>query len=186
MWRLGGLNDYFSWTNDNDRISGQHSCRVLDNGNYMVFDNGNYHNIQYSRALEFSVDTDNWLVTKEWEYRENPDFFTLSRGNIQVLPNGNILICWASNYLPKLTEVRLDGSKAYECNFVKQYPCYRSFRFPWKGKAAVPYLMVEHKQKFITLLFNKFGDQDVVQYNIYNGLEPHPDQIIATDSFKQP
>jgi hypothetical protein len=179
IWRLGGQNDYFEWINDDDRISWQHDIRVLPNGNYTVFDNGNFRTPEYSRALEFSVDTGSWIVTKEWEYRETPDFFASAWGNVQYLPNGNILIGWAWKTLPKVMEVRRDGSKAFQLDYIDHYPSYRAFRFPWKGKAKVPYLMIESASKYITLLINKFGDDNVDHYNIYSGITPHPTQVIA-------
>ena len=42
IWRLGGRHDYFTWINDDERISHQHDIRVLPNGNYTVFDNGKF------------------------------------------------------------------------------------------------------------------------------------------------
>ena len=201
IWRLGGEHDYFTWVNDEYRISCQHDICVLPNGNYTVFDNGNYHNPPFSgndnsykilssdstsyhplfsRALELSVNTGNWTVTKVWEYREIPDHYTWLMGNVQRLPNGNTLINWAESHFPKLTEVRPDGSKAFELNFVDAHWTYRTFRFPWSGKAVQPYLLIEPHEDYITLLFNKFGDSDVSEYRIYGGLNPHPVTRIAT------
>jgi hypothetical protein len=180
IWRLGGEHDYFTWVNDEYRISYQHDIRVLPNGNYTVFDNGNYHDPPFSRALELSVDTTNWTVTKVWEFRNTPDYFTWAMGNVQRLPNGNTLINWAWFGLPKVMEVRPDGSKAFEMDFVDEHDSYRTFRFPWSGKAAVPYLIIEPHEDYITLLFNKFGDTDVSGYRIYGGPSPHPTTRIAT------
>jgi hypothetical protein len=202
IWRLGGEHDYFTWVNDEYRISCQHDIRVLPNGNFTVFDNGNYHqspfsgndngyhilssdsayndNPRFSRALELSVNTGNWTVTKVWEYREIPDHYSWLMGNVQRLPNGNTLINWAESHLPKLTEVRPDGSKAFELNFIDSHWSYRTFRFPWSGKAAVPYLLIEPHEDYITLLFNKFGDSDISEYRIYGGISPHPPARMAT------
>ena len=179
MWRLGGAHDDFTWINDDHRISYQHDIRVLPNGNYTVMDNGNHRSPRFSRALEFSVDTMNWTVTKVWEYAE-ADICTWWMGNVQRLPNGNTLINWADNSLPKLTEVRPDGSKAFELDFVQSHASHRTFRFPWKGNAAVPCLIIEPWPDHVTLLFNKFGDPDVHHYKIYGGTRPHPVQVIAT------
>jgi hypothetical protein len=180
IWRLGGVNNQFEWLNDEYRLAYQHDIRVLPNGHYTVFDNGNRRSPVFSRALELAVDTLNMTVEKVWEYRENPDIYAKYMGNTQRLPNGNTLINWAIGTAPKLTEVRPDGSKAYELNFANNYECYRVFRFPWKGKAAVPYLLTESASDHLTLIFNKFGDRDVTGFNIYAGPDPDPDQIIAT------
>ncbi|NQT24797.1 aryl-sulfate sulfotransferase [candidate division KSB1 bacterium] len=182
IWRLGGQNDDFTWTNDAHRISYQHDIRVLPNGNYTVMDNGNNRHPHFSRALEFSVDTINWTVTKVWEYPEAHNIATGWMGNVQRLPNGNTLINWADNSLPKLTEVRSDGVKVFELDFVQSHSSYRTFRFPWKGNAAIPYLIIEPHPEGATLLMNKFGDPDVTEYRIYGGTAPHPDEIIASTS----
>jgi hypothetical protein len=179
IWRLGGRNDDFAW-DDADRISYQHDIRVLPNGNYTVFDNGNFHQPGYSRALELQIDTLYWTVSKEWQYRDSPDKFTWWMGNVQRLPSGNTLINWADGSLPKITEVRTDGSKALELNFENGAHCYRVFKFPWKGVAKIPYLMVEPYFDRITLLFNKFGDEDIAYYNIYGSVTPQPTDILAT------
>jgi len=180
IWRLGGVNNQFEWVNDDNHLAYQHDIRVLSNGHYTVFDNGNRRSPIFSRGLEFAVDTVAMTVTKIWEFREDPDIYAKYMGNTQRLPNGNTLINWAVSDAPKLTEVRPDGSKAFEMDFLKSYECYRVFRFPWKGKAAVPYLLAESREDHITLIFNKFGDPNVTGYNIYGGLQPASGQIIAT------
>jgi hypothetical protein len=180
IWRLGGVNNQFNWVNDSYQISYQHDIRVLPNGNYTLFDNGNYHQPQFSRALELDLDTQNMTATKVFEYRENPDNYAKWMGSTQRVPNGNTIINWAEPWLPKLTEVRPDGSKAFEMNFVEDHHAYRTHRSPWIGKAAVPYLIIEPYSDRITLIFNKFGDPDVDHYNVYGGLEPQPNQVMAT------
>ncbi|NQT26978.1 PKD domain-containing protein [candidate division KSB1 bacterium] len=178
MWRLGGLHNNLNWINDSDRISHQHDIRVLPNGHYTIFDNGNYHNWHSSRALELEVNVSSRTVSKVWEYK--PGIVSAGMGNVQRLPNGNTAINWGHIPYPILTEVKPDGSKAFEMVFRDGGRCYRTFRFPWKGKAAVPYMILKHNGDRITLLFNKFGDPDVAYYNIYAGISSHPDQIITT------
>ncbi|MBN1782617.1 aryl-sulfate sulfotransferase [bacterium] len=182
MWRLGGENDEFEWTNDTDRISYQHCIRVLPDGHYLVFDNGNFHNPAYSRALEFAVDTLNRTVTRIWEYPESHNLFSPAMGSVQRLPGGHVGICWANQFLPKWTEVRQVHTKAFELDFVVHHESYRAYRFPWHGKAAVPYLLIEHGPERITLLFNKFGDADVTEYRIYGGHDPQPTQLMAVST----
>jgi hypothetical protein len=182
IWRLGGKKNQFDYVNFDEFISRQHSIRVLPNGNYMVFDNGNYHVPHYSRALEFKVDTDDMTVTKIWEFRDTPDKQSDYKGNAQRLPSGNTLINWGMQELPKLTEVRPDGSKAYEMNFANPVQSYRVFRFPWQANAAVPFLVVEPLTDKVTLLFNKFGDPDVKEYRIYGGPTVHPNTVMRTTS----
>jgi hypothetical protein len=180
IWRLGGENDYFTWVNDSYRNQYQHDVRVLPNGNLTLLDNGNHRNPEFSRALELSLDTENWEVTKVWEFRDNPDRFTPFMGNIQRFPNGNTGICWSVDPHPKLTEVRPDGSKAFELDFINEGWAYKAHRYDWNGKAAVPYLVAEPYLDRITLIFNKFGDPDVEEYKIYGGMDPAPTNLLAT------
>ena len=88
-------------------------------------------------------------------------------GNARRLANGNTLINWAIGDRPKATEVRPDGSKAYEMNFAEEYHSYRVFRFPWHGVVSRPNLIIEPYLNQLALIFNKFGDKDVAYYRIY-------------------
>lgn len=66
-------------------IQAQHDSTMLPNGNIQIFDNGLYRN--QSRVIELDP------ISMEiiWEYTDS-DFFTSSRGGVQLLPNGNRLI----------------------------------------------------------------------------------------------
>ncbi|MGB2959604.1 MAG: aryl-sulfate sulfotransferase [Bacteroidota bacterium] len=192
LWRLGGKKNQFTFIDDDLGISYQHDARSHGDGHYTIFDNGNYHSgvdiggdddrpvgigslpaDQFSRAVEYVIDTLAMTATLVWEYRHDPILFSQWMGNAQRLPNGNTLICWADGSLPKITEVRPDGTTAYELDFVDYAHCYRAFRFPWSGKAAVPHLAVESRRDTVTLLMNTFGDSTVVRYRIYGGLSPN-------------
>ena len=179
IWRLGGKNNDFAIMNDPENgISYQHDARSHGNGRYTIFDNGNYHSTPVSRAIEYDIDTVAMTATLVWEYRHDPLRHTPWMGNAQRLPNGNTLIGWADASLPKITEVRPDGTKAYELDFVDQAVCYRAFRFPWRGRAAVPYLIAESYRDTVTLLMNTFEDSSVVRYRIYGGPMPNPTSLL--------
>jgi hypothetical protein len=181
MWRLGGKKDHFTWTNDDDRLSYQHSVRVLPNGHYTIFDNGNYHIPHFSRALEVELDTVNWTATKVWEFRDTPDVESWAMGNVQRLVNGNTLINWSLEN-PVITEVRPNGEKSFEASIYPHPAVYRAFKIDWEGKARIPNLIIEPQADNITLFFNKFGDYDVDYYNIYGGQQTNPTDILATSS----
>jgi hypothetical protein len=181
IWRLGGAHNQFTFVNDElGGFKNQHAARVLGNGHYTLFDNGDLHNPPVSRAVEYELDTTNMTATLVWEFRDKPDKYSFYMGNVQRLPNGNTLINWAVSNLPKLTEVRPDGTKAFEMNFVDQWECYRVHRCAWQGVAKTPYLIVEPQYNNVTLLFNKFGDRDVDYYNIYGGLSHNPTTLLDT------
>jgi hypothetical protein len=182
IWRLGGAHNQFTFINDPlNGFTGQHDIRSLGNGHYTLFDNGNLHDPPVSRAVEYELDPVRKTATLVWEYRNPPGTSTsYYMGNVQRLPNGNTQINWAVGDRPKATEVRPDGSVAYEMNFTEQYHTYRAFRFPWHGKPAKPYLIAELYMNQVVLLCNKFGDSDVDYYRIYGGSGPSPTALIDT------
>jgi hypothetical protein len=174
IWRFGGKNNQFTFVNDEDGISFQHDFRPVPGvpGNYTLFDNGNQKEPGYSRAVEFHLDTATMLATRVWEYRHTPDRYSRWMGNVQRLPNGNTLINWADNPLPKATEVTPEGKVVYEADFMHNTPVYRTFRFEWDGYMLEPYLEAESYPDMVRLLFNKFGDEDVDYYKVYAGTDP--------------
>lgn len=180
MWRLGGNKDSFSWVDNAERISYQHDMRVLPNGNYTLFDNRTTESGHRSRALELSLDISAKKVYTIWKYSHTYQIKSGGMGNVQRLPNGNTLINWGDEPYPVLTEVRPDGSRAFEMSFEDENDSYRVFRVPWNGKAKKPYLILEASPDRITLIFNKFGDGDVDYYNVYAGITPGPEEVIAT------
>jgi hypothetical protein len=68
-----------------NNIEGQHSPKMLENGNILIFDNGRYR--KWSRIIE--INPTNYEIL--WEYK-SPEFFTLSEGYIEKLPNNNLLV----------------------------------------------------------------------------------------------
>jgi len=68
-----------------DKLEGPHTPIMLPDGNILLLDNGRYR--KWSRVLEINP-IDLQVV---WEYREK-DFYTVSQGSVQELPNGNMLV----------------------------------------------------------------------------------------------
>jgi hypothetical protein len=135
LWRLGGKNNQFTFINDTVGFSRQHDVRVLPNGNITLFDNGNYHTPQYSRALEYAVNSQKKTSTLVWYYRNSPDCFGNALGSVQRLPNGNTLIGWGAEN-PTLTEVTPGGTKVLEMTLPFGVYTYRVYRFDWKQRTT--------------------------------------------------
>ena len=181
IWRFCGKNNEFDFINDPlEGVSGQHAARVHGNGVYSMFDNGTLRQSNVSRAVKYRLDTDQMTAALIWEFRESPDVYSHYMGNAQPLPDGNMLINWAVGNLPKVTEVRPDGSKTLELNYVDEYECYRVHKCVWEGKARVPVLEAEPQNDKVTLIFNQFGDPDAAYYNIYAGQNRNPTTLIDT------
>ena len=181
IWRLGGKNGG-DFTFVNDPLNGfrnQHSISATTPGRYLLFDNGDLHSPSVSRGVEYELDANDMTATIVWQYPEQTttSYYSHYMGNTQRLPNGNTLINWAVGHLPKLTEVRPDGTKAFEMNWVDHYEAYRVWRCQWNGMAREPYLIIEQKADKTSLIFNKFGDPNVDYYCIYGGTSPNPTSL---------
>jgi hypothetical protein len=185
IWRLGGPSSTLTFPND--PLNGprnQHAWRAVTTNDYTLFDDGNLHNLSVSRAVEYIVDTNSMTATLVWQYPPTPTtaLYAYYMGNAQRLTNGNTLIDWAVGSLPKLTEVRPDGTKAFEMNWVNQYEAYRTWRCSWPGVAVQPYLLLESYPDNVTLLFNQFGDTNVAYYRIYGGPTSQSTNFLATSA----
>jgi hypothetical protein len=141
MWRLGGSaskNNDFEFVNDTENnffgFSHQHAIRILPNGHLLMFDNGNLKPVQFSRAVEYELDTVNKTCRLVWDYRESPDIFYGNMGNAQRLPNGNTLINWGQG---RIMEVREDHSKAFDMRLEISMPIYRAFRYKIRMDAVL-------------------------------------------------
>jgi hypothetical protein len=138
IWRWGGKNNQFKYTNDTIGFSHQHTIRRTPTGTLMLFDNGNYRTSVCSRAIEYSVDEKAKTATLVWQYKHSPDIRAIAMGSVQRLPNGNTLIGWGSSGpgSPAITEVRPDRSIAFELQLPDSIVSYRAFRFPWKQTSS--------------------------------------------------
>ena len=113
MWRLGGRNNQFTIVNDPlGGFSGQHSVRVLNNGNLLLYDNGLRHIPPESRAVEYHLDTSTRTATMVWQYRRVPPVFTPFLGSVQRYQNGNTLIAFSTADL--ITEVDPTGTPVWQ------------------------------------------------------------------------
>ena len=182
IWRLGGAHNQFAFIDDPlNGQKNQHAARALGGGRYSIFDNGVNHSPQVSRAVIYQLDTTQMMATLEWEYQEF-GWYSYNMGNAQVLSNGNVLINWARTFLPKLTEIRPDGSMAFQMDFAHPSECYRVHRCPWEGRVEAPVLDYEMETDYVILLMNKFGDPDVDYYRIYAGRTQNPQTLLDTSN----
>lgn len=95
------------WAWGQGELSGPHDATLLPNGNILVFDNGLAR--KWSRIVEVNP-LENRIV---WEYRapEPEDFFTMTRGAAQRLPNGNTLVTYSRRGI--IFEVTPDGETVW-------------------------------------------------------------------------
>lgn len=180
IWRFGGKNNQFD-IDDNTRTSQQHCVRPVPGkpNHYTIYDNGNTRSPQFTRAVEYALDTNLMKAAKVWEYRYSKANFKNMMGSVQRLPNGNTYIDWSA-WPPGLAcEVDANNNLVYELE-VQGSSSYRSSRFVWDGMMLHPYLLLENMNNVIRLIFNKFGDSHVDHYVIYTGTSP--DAMTQLDS----
>lgn len=95
----------------------QHDCRETPGGNILTLDNGshrsNRYGPEYSRSVEIDPDTGKVV----WAYQADPPetFYTAVLAGSERLPNGNTLICDASN--GRFFEVTLEKDLVWEYVF---------------------------------------------------------------------
>ncbi len=131
IWRLGGKNNQFKFINDNLGFSQQHDIRRFTNGDISIFDNGVYHPTPRSSAVEYNLDEINMTATLVSRiYHDN--IFTQTEGSVELLANGNKIICWGQNLNPVLTEFTPDDSVAGEISYKTYMNTYRAFKYLWQ------------------------------------------------------
>jgi hypothetical protein len=71
------------------------------------------------------------LGGKKSDFEMGPGTQSAFQGNMQFLPNSNVLIGWGSG--PFISEFSHEGELLFEARFPPDGESYRAFRFPWSG-----------------------------------------------------
>lgn len=117
FWRLGGENSDFRFEDETNKFYHQHTAQQLPNGNILLFDNGQNRPDEeggnYSRAIEFTMNTYDRIANKVWEYVPEPKIYAPNRSSAYRLNNGNTLINFVNN--PRtIVEVDDNGNEIYK------------------------------------------------------------------------
>ncbi|MBK8551934.1 MAG: aryl-sulfate sulfotransferase [Ignavibacteria bacterium] len=189
VWRMGGVNNEFTFLNDTIPFIYQHDVRRIANGNITLYDNGNFRTpVLFSRAVEYQVDEVNKTVNLIWQYRNNPDIHGPNRGSVQRLKNGNTLIGWGGTN-PTLSEVTPAGNVVLEMSLPQSVYSYRAFRdeatFTLNVKLAI--------EGFYNSQSNTLNMKDTVRayirssntpYNIIDSAKSIVDSVNMTGNFQ--
>lgn len=176
IWRLGGVNNEFTFINESTMFAAQHHARPVPGkpDNYTIYDNSG---ARTSRAVEYKLDVTARTAEKVWEYYDNR--LNSMMGSAQRLENGNTYIDWSAWPPLRACEVDAANNKVFEIE-VQGISSYRSFRFDWEGMMQKPYLLAESHPEAVYLIFNKFGDPNVKEYQVVGGKTPNAMEIITT------
>jgi hypothetical protein len=129
LWRWGGKNNQFQFSNDTIHFTGQHDIRRQAGGHVTLWDNGQYTDPPVGRALEYSLDETARIATLEWEYIHDSAMFSYAMGNHQVLHGQRRLIThgFINPQFPMMVMVITDKSKIMEIFGPPEFGTYRSF-----------------------------------------------------------
>ncbi|HLG02904.1 MAG TPA: aryl-sulfate sulfotransferase [Bacteroidia bacterium] len=137
IWRMGGNENQFTFTNDPQMFKGQHDIRRIPNGNLTMLDNGDagppFHPVA---GKEYNINVSSMTATLIWNYSETPSVYSLAIGNMQRLANGNSLINYGFTPGQTLMFNVIDstGGKIFEIEFADTLRTYRAFNYlslPW-------------------------------------------------------
>jgi hypothetical protein len=130
VWRLGGEKNDFEM-GEGVQFFYQHDARSHPAGTITLFDNGSANTVEQSRGEVIAIDEDAMKATLVREYTHPDKLLSVTQGNVQVLPNGNVFIGWGSS--PVASEFSQDNEVQFNAEFPTEGETYRAFRFPWKG-----------------------------------------------------
>ncbi|KAI4105138.1 MAG: hypothetical protein L6R37_002857 [Teloschistes peruensis] len=140
LWRLGGNSSTIKL--QGFQFSSQHDVRVIkDGGSIMrlsMFDNA-YSTFtapqgdSSGKIIELDTATKTARLVQQYNPPES-GFQSGDGGSLQLLPRGNVFICWGS--IPYVTEHTADGLLVYSANYAtigSSVSSYRAFKAPYTG-----------------------------------------------------
>ena len=130
VWRLGGEKSDFEM-GPGVHFHYQHDARSHPSGTITLFDNGSETTAEQSRGAVIGIDEDAMKATLVREYTHPDKLLSVTQGNLQVLPNGNVLVGWGSS--PVVSEISQDDNIQFDAEFPIESETYRAFRYTWKG-----------------------------------------------------
>src|SRR5829696_4974368 len=94
LWRLGGRRSSFEM-GAGTRTFWQHDARRQPDGTITIFDNGaGPQTHPQSRGIVVELDEEAMKATLVRAYTHPDELVSISQGNMQVLPNGNVFVGW--------------------------------------------------------------------------------------------
>lgn len=139
IWRLGGKQNAFQFTNDTNKFYAQHAVRLISKGHLSLYDNGYENPLHPSSAKEYEIDENSLKAKLIWSFTNNPKSFSTGIGNVKRLQNGSTLINYGLSFNDNtmFNVVSKEGKKIFEITFSDTLRAYRAFNYlqlPWKIK----------------------------------------------------
>jgi hypothetical protein len=174
-WRLGGKRSDFVMGPGTESAY-HHDARVRPNGDLTLFDNAAAPPVRdESRGLVIRLDMATMTATLVRAYTHPNGVLAGSQGNLQTLPNGNVLVGWGSE--PVVSEFAADGTVLFEVRFPEGTNSYRAYRSPWTGRPSeLPAVAAEPGPGGgMTVYASWNGATEVADWEVLAG--PTPDQL---------
>jgi len=110
MWRLGGLQNEFTFLNDpKGTFEHQHGVRLAGPGQIQLLDNGL---AMPSRLARYLINPTTLTVLMEWQFVDAPDTWTLVGGSTQYHPDGHATVSFGR--AGRVIEVDQAGNRVWE------------------------------------------------------------------------
>lgn len=181
VWRLNGKRSDFTM----GAYSGfryQHDARMRLDGRLTLFDNAesNPKIGGTSRGVVLDLDEETMSATLVQEYIHPTEILSVSQGNMQTLPHGNVVVGWGS--APVFSEFGPDGDLRFNGRFPRGVMSYRAFRLPWSGlPAEPPDVAVEQAPgNAVTVFASWNGATDVASWRLLSGQDVDRMRAIGT------
>jgi hypothetical protein len=174
LWRLGGTDSSFK-LGPGAETAWQHDVRMMPDGTITAFDDGSDPRIHYqSRGVHVVIDLANHTarLLRAYPHPDGP-LLADSQGNMQTLPDQNIVIGWGSQ--PYVSEVSKAGALLFDAHLPPGYSSYRAFRFPWEGHpltlpAVSAHVLSTGDSTAVYASWN--GATDVASWRVLGGANP--------------
>jgi hypothetical protein len=142
VWRLGGKASNFTM-GTGTQFAWQHDAELHAGGLMTIFDDEASPNVAPpSRGILLQLDMTHMTATLDRQYVRNPSTITGSQGNMQELPNSDVMIGWGAQ--PFLTEFTSAGFENFDIELPAADSSYRVFRFPWVGTPTTKPALAVH------------------------------------------
>lgn len=176
-WVLGGTDSDFDV--DDDAVFGaQHDAQRQSDGTITIFDNRASGEVGDSRGLRLNVDMDAMTATIAQEYLPPEERWSVSQGNLQELPSGDVVVGWGSE--PYFTKYSFDGELLAEGTYPAESH-YRAYWFDWTADPAEPPVAVMTTTgDTATIHVSWNGATEVASWQVLSGADRSEAHVVAS------